>query len=91
MIYLQILSLLFIYFTKYIIINITYEYNKRKAIIRQKSPVASAKANPKIAYWNNWARNEGFLAVASIKLPNTNPIPTPAPATLNLLKIIEIL
>jgi len=26
-------------------------------------------------------RNEGFRAVASIKLPNTNPIPTPAPDT----------
>jgi len=35
-------------------------------------------------------RNEGFLDVASIKLPNTNPIPTPAPATNEGLSHIKI-
>jgi hypothetical protein len=48
--------------------------------MRQNKPVASANANPKIAYWNNCGRNEGFRDVPSIKLPKTKPIPTPAPA-----------
>jgi len=56
-------------------------YNKRKDIIKQNKPVASAKANPNIANLKNTSCKDGFLAVASIKLPNTKPIPTPAPAT----------
>ena len=43
------------------------------------NPVASAKANPKIAYENNCPFNEGFLATPKIKAPKTTPIPTPAP------------
>jgi hypothetical protein len=31
------------------IINTNYEYNNKKAIINENNPVASAKANPKIA------------------------------------------
>ena len=43
------------------------------------NPVASANANPKIAYENNWPLSEGFLATPNIKAPNTTPIPIPAP------------
>lgn len=57
-----------------------YEYNNKKAIIRAKSPVASDKANPRMAYANNCGLNAGFLDVAVIKPENTIPIPTPAPA-----------
>jgi len=81
----MIFILNFIYFkniihlTKCKQIYINYEYNNKKAIIKQNNPVASANANPRIAYWNNCGRKEGFLAVASIKLPKTKPIPAPAP------------
>ena len=30
-----------------------YEYNSKKAIIKANNPVASERANPKIAYENN--------------------------------------
>jgi len=45
------------------------------------SPVASERANPRIAYENNCGRNAGFRATAVISPENTTPIPTPAPAT----------
>jgi hypothetical protein len=54
-------------------------YNSRKAIIKAKRPVASANANPKIAYENNWPLKAGFLDTPIISAPNTTPIPTPAP------------
>lgn len=54
-------------------------YNNKKAIINANNPVASAKANPKIAYENNCPLNEGFLATPNINAPKTTPIPTPAP------------
>jgi hypothetical protein len=54
-------------------------YNSRKAIIKAKRPVASANANPKIAYENNWPLKAGFLDTPIINAPNTTPIPTPAP------------
>ena len=56
-----------------------YEYSNKKAIINENSPVASAKANPRIAYENNWDLLWGFLAVDAIKEEKINPIPAPAP------------
>lgn len=47
--------------------------------MREKRPVASANANPRIAYENNCPRREGFLATPKINAPKTTPIPTPAP------------
>jgi hypothetical protein len=41
--------------------------------------VASANANPNIAYANNWPLKEGFLATPNINAPKTTPIPIPAP------------
>lgn len=43
------------------------------------SPVASARANPRIAYVNNCPRSAGFRAVDEIRDENTDPIPIPAP------------
>jgi hypothetical protein len=56
-----------------------YEYNTKKEIISENKPVASAKANPKIAKVNNWFRTCGFRAVDAIKEEKINPIPIPAP------------
>ena len=42
--------------------------------------MASVNANPKIAILNNSSFNEGFLEVPVTNEPNTEPIPTPAPA-----------
>ena len=50
----------------------------RKAIIRQNRPIASDKANPRIAYEKICCLREGFLAYAIHRLPNTVPIPAPA-------------
>lgn len=47
------------------------------AIIRQKRPIASDKANPMIAYENSCCLRDGFLAYPITKLPNTVPIPAP--------------
>ena len=33
--------------------GLAYEYRIKKAIIKANSPVASDRANPRIAYWNN--------------------------------------
>lgn len=54
-------------------------YKRRKAIIRANNPVASEKANPKIAYEKSCPFNIGFLDTPNIKQPNTTPIPIPAP------------
>ena len=56
-----------------------YEYNNKNAIIKENNPVASAKANPKIAYPNNCPLICGFLAVDAINAEKINPIPAPAP------------
>lgn len=47
--------------------------------MRAKSPVASLRAKPRIAYENSCERIAGFLLVAVISPANTVPIPTPAP------------
>ena len=47
--------------------------------MRLKSPVASAKANPKIANVNNCALTWGLRAVDAIKEEKISPIPIPAP------------
>src|ERR1700712_4314543 len=54
-------------------------YNNKKAIINANNPVASAKANPNIAYEKGCPLNEGFLATPKIRAPNITPIPSPAP------------
>ena len=61
--------------------SIYYEYRSKKDIIRANSPVASDRANPRIAYENNCGRRAGLRAVAVIRPLNTTPIPTPAPAS----------
>lgn len=40
-------------------------------------PIASARANPKIAYEKSCCFNDGLRAQANIKQPKTTPIPTP--------------
>ena len=49
----------------------------RNAIIRQKRPIASDRANPRIAYVKSCCLRPGFLAYPITKLPNTVPIPAP--------------
>jgi len=51
----------------------------KKAIIKENNPVASAKANPKIAKLNNCPLIWGFLAVEAINDEKIKPIPAPAP------------
>ena len=58
--------------------------SNKKAIIRQKRPIASDKANPRMAYEKSWAFIEGFLATLIMRLPNTVPIPAPASTNINL-------
>ena len=58
---------------------LNYEYNNKNAIINENNPVASAKANPKIAKLNNCPLICGFLAVDAIKEEKIKPIPAPAP------------
>merc|ERR1719361_3233984 len=53
----------------------------RKATMRQKSPIASDKANPRIAYEKSCCFREGFLAYPMMREPKTEPIPAPDPAT----------
>ena len=66
-------------------------YKRRKAIIKANNPVASEKANPKIAYENNCDLKEGFLATPKIRAPNTTPIPTPAPINPVVAKPVPII
>lgn len=40
-------------------------------------PIASARANPKIAYEKSCCFNDGLRAQANIKQPKTTPIPIP--------------
>jgi len=47
--------------------------------INANNPVASANANPNIAYANNCPLSAGFLATPVIRAPKTVPIPVPAP------------
>ena len=47
------------------------------AIPRQNRPMASAKANPKIAYVKSCCLMDGFLANPTHRPPNTLPIPAP--------------
>ena len=47
--------------------------------INANNPVASANANPKIAYANSCPLRAGFLATPVIRDPKTVPIPVPAP------------
>ena len=54
-------------------------YNNKNEIIKQNNPVASDKANPKIANGNNVSFNDGFLDTPWIKAENTIAIPIPAP------------
>ena len=49
--------------------------------MRQKRPIASERANPRIAYENNCCFSDGFLAYPMIRDPKTEPIPAPDPAT----------
>ena len=66
-------------------------YNNKKAIIRANKPVASAKANPKIAYENSCPLSEGFLATPKISAPKTTPIPIPAPINPVVAKPVPII
>jgi hypothetical protein len=64
------------------VLRLNYRANSsRNAIIRANSPVASERANPRIAYWNSCGRRAGFRDVPVISPENTIPIPTPAPAS----------
>jgi hypothetical protein len=45
------------------------------------SPVASARANPRIANENSWGRTAGFRAVDAISDEKIDPIPIPAPVS----------
>jgi hypothetical protein len=56
-----------------------YEYNNKNAIINENNPVASAKANPRIANENNCPLIDGFLDVEAINEEKIKPIPAPAP------------
>jgi hypothetical protein len=56
-----------------------YEYRTRKLIISANSPVASARANPRIAKLKSWPRSAGFRAVEAISDEKIEPIPIPAP------------
>ena len=63
------------------LINKNYEYSTRKLIISANSPVASARANPRIANENNCPRSAGFRAVEEISDEKICPIPIPAPVS----------
>jgi hypothetical protein len=56
-----------------------YEYSTRNETISANSPVASARANPRIAYVNSCPRSAGFRAVDEIRDEKIDPIPIPAP------------
>ena len=61
-----------------------------KAIIKQKRPIASHRANPRIAYVKSWPLREGFLAKPIAKLPKTLPIPAPEMNDSNVVKFYFI-
>jgi len=62
-----------------VVLSRNYEYSTRNETISANSPVASARANPRIAYVNSCPRSAGFRAVDAISDENTDPIPIPAP------------
>jgi len=66
-------------------------YKRRNAIINANNPVASAKANPNIAYENSWPLKDGFLDTPIISAPKTTPIPTPAPIKPVVAKPVPII
>merc|ERR1712166_596560 len=51
--------------------------NSKKAIIRQKRPIASDRAKPKMAYEKSCCFNEGLRAYPMMREPKTDPIPAP--------------
>lgn len=53
----------------------------RNAIIRANRPVASDRANPRIAIVKIVGRTEGFREIPLIRLAKTTPTPIPAPAS----------
>merc|ERR1719318_239963 len=55
--------------------------SRRKAIIKQNRPMASDRANPRIAKEKSCCLREGFLAYPMMRDPKTDPIPAPDPAT----------
>merc|ERR1719318_1039979 len=55
--------------------------SRRKAIIKQNRPMASDRANPRMAYEKSCCLREGFLAYPMMRDPKTDPIPAPDPAT----------
>jgi hypothetical protein len=61
--------------------NRNYEYRTRNETISAKSPVASARANPRIAYENSCPLRAGFRAVDEISDEKICPIPIPAPVS----------
>lgn len=63
------------------VLNYSYTNKIKNAIIKANKAIASVNANPKIANLNKSSLMFGFLAVAKIKDPKINPIPTPAPAS----------
>jgi hypothetical protein len=75
----------------YVFIIAYATYNNKNAIIRANNPVASANANPNIAYENNWPLKLGFLDTPKINAPNTTPIPTPAPIRPVVAKPVPII
>merc|ERR1719318_1621949 len=55
--------------------------SRRKAIIKQNRPMASDRANPRMAQENSSCLRPGFLAYPMMRAPKTDPIPAPDPAT----------
>jgi len=49
--------------------------------MRQKRPIASDKANPRMANEKSWPFKDGLRAYPITRLPKTLPIPAPDPAT----------
>ena len=74
-----------------ILCNSYATYNSKNAIISANNPVASEKANPRIAYENNCPLKEGFLDTLIIKPPITTPIPIPAPINPVVAKPVPII
>jgi hypothetical protein len=68
-----------------------YEYRTRKLIISANSPVASARANPRIAKLKSWPRSAGFRAVEAISDEKIDPIPIPAPVTIYYYRLYTYL
>ena len=61
--------------------NVQKAKRRRKAIIKQKRPMASDRANPRMAYEKSCCLREGLRAQPMMRDPKTDPIPAPDPAT----------